>query len=289
MKKKQLIYVIFMLMACMILVTCKEDSDEPPSSTPTQDFPEFKAGDIVISECLTDDVLREKMVDSVVNLGSNERPALFYVNYQHVLDGEPIEVGNHYSNLFRSLTRQDIFEFIVIWGLVHGVNIDLTDNSPEAIALRHEAFYNLQAFLLQNDLDFPLLVSLANDQEELKSAIRWVNAVTEIQASGTQLAEVNTPDHIFRNVEVSGMHISDVSSAVESFGMTEKDFLLLAQEKGLDLERTLMQMTGPRQTVVCLVALGCKVVTTWLLRFIENGAPIVNLETVMPATLIMLT
>lgn len=281
MKKNYFIYLIFLLMTCMLLVTCKKDSDDsenPPSETPSQDLPVFKAGDIVISECLTDDVLREKMVDTVVNLGSDERPALFYVNYQHTLDGEAIEVGNHYSNVFRSLTRQDIFEFIVLWGQVHGMEIDLSDTSPEAVELRHEAFYILQAFLLQSDLDFPLLVSLAKDQKELKSAIQWVNASTEILASGMELAEVNSPDQIFRSVERSGMNISDVSSAVESCGMTEKDFLLLAQDKGLDLERTLMQMTGPRQTVVCLVALGCKVFTSWLLRFIENGAPIVNLE-----------
>jgi hypothetical protein len=279
MKKKQLIYVIIMLMSCMIMVTCKEDSDEPPSSTPPMDIPEFKAGDIVTSECLTDGVLRELMVDTVVNLGSEEKPALFYVNYQHTLDGEAMEVGNHYSNMFRSLTREEILEFIVIWGLVHGVNIDLGDNSPEAIEMRHEAFYNLQAFLLQTDLDFPLLVSLAKGQNELKSAIRWVNASTEILASGMQLAEVNTPEHIFRSVEISGMNISDISSTVESYGMTEKDFLLLAQDKGLDLESTFAQISSPRQVnIVCLIALGCKVVTSWLLRFINNGAPIVNLD-----------
>jgi hypothetical protein len=279
MKKKHLFILSLLLMACMLMVTCKKDSDDPPSSTASQDVPVFKAGDIVTSECFTDDVLREQMVDTVVNLGSNERPALFYVNHQHVFDGEPIEVGNHYSNIFRSLTRQEIFEFIVIWGLVHGVVIDLNDNSPEAIALRHEAFYNLQAFLLQVDLDFPLLVSLAKDQEELKSAIHWVNASTEILASGKQLAEVNTPDHIFRSVEISGMKISDISSSVESFGMNEKDFLLLAQEKGIDLESTLAQISSPRQVnIVCLIALGCKVVSSWLLRFINNGAPIVNID-----------
>jgi hypothetical protein len=279
MKKKHLIYVIFMLIVSMIMVTCKKDSDEPPSSTPPQDLPEFKAGDIVTSECLTDDVLREQMIDTVVNLGSEARPALFYVNYQHTLDGEAMEVGNHYSNVFRSLTRQEIYEFIVIWGLVNGVDIDLGDTSPEAIELRQEAFHNLQAFLLQTDLDFPLLVSLAKDQKELKSAISWANASTDILASGRQLAEVNTPDHFFRSVEISGMNISDISSTVESFGMTEKDFLILAQEKGLDLESTLAQISTPRQVnIVCLIALGCKVFSSWLLRFINNGAPIVNLN-----------
>jgi hypothetical protein len=61
--------------------------------------------------------------------------------------------------------------------------------------------------------------------------------------------------------------------------MTEKDFLMLAQEKGLDLETTLAQISSPRQVnIVCLIALGCKVLTSWLLRFINNGAPIVNLD-----------
>lgn len=281
MKKKHLIHLILLLLTSLLLVTCNKSADEdnPPSSTPTADFPIFKEGDIVTSECFTDDVLREQMIDTIVNLGSEERPALFYVNYQHLLDGEPIEVGNHYSNLFRSLTRHEIMEFIVLWGLVHGVDIDLNDHSPEAIELRHEAFYNLQAFLLHTDLDFPLLVSLANDQNELKSAIRWANASTEIQSSGKQLAEVNTPDQIFRSVEASGMKISDISSSVESFGMTEKDFLLLAQDKGLDLASTFMQISSLRQVnIVCLIALGCKVVSSWLLRFINNGAPIVNLD-----------
>jgi len=268
-------------MTFMLLATCKKDSDDsenPPSVTPTLDEPVFKAGDIVTSECFANDVLREKMVDTVVNLGSDERPALFYINYQHTLDGEAMVEGNHFSNVFRSLTRQEIFEFIVLWGLVHGVDIDLSDNSPEAVELRQAAFYNLQSFLLMNDVDFPLLVSLAQNPEELKSAIQWANASTEILAEGKELAEVNFPDHIFRAVEFSGMNISDLSSTVESFGMTEKDFLLLAQEQGLDLESTLMQSTAPRQTVVCLIALGCKMFTSWLLRFIDHGAPIVNID-----------
>jgi hypothetical protein len=282
MKKKHFFYLAILLVAGIFLATCKKDSDDsndPPSAAPSQDIPVFKAGDIVTSQCFTDSELREEMIDTVVNLGSEAMPALFYINSKHTLDEENIEVGNHYSNVFRSLVRGDIYKFIVLWGQVHNQVIDLNDSSPAAVKLRQQAFFDLQSFILYHDLDFPLLVSLADDEGELKSAMKWANAATNLKLSGVELAEQNAPDQIFRTMEIKGFSLSEVSAELQSNGMTEKEFLKMAQERGIDLEHTLMQFQSPRQVnIVCLIALGCKVVTSWLLRFINNGAPIVNLE-----------
>ena len=246
MKKKNLTYLVFLLLTCFVLVTCKDssdDSDNPPSSEPTADVPIFKEGEIVNCDFFVDDVLREQMIDTIVNFGSAERPALFYVNQKHTLDGELIENGNHYSNIFRSLVRGDMYKFIILWGNVHSLNIDPADTSASAVELRQNAFYNLQEFLIYHDLDFPLLVSLANDEGELKSAINWAKAATDLKLSGVELAEQNTPDHIFMALEKKGFSLSEVSSVLQSNGMTEKEFLMMSQDKGIDLEHSLLQMT----------------------------------------------
>lgn len=280
MKMRSFFYLIILLMTGLFLVTCNESSDDndPPTVTPTEGTPIFKAGDIVNCDFYVDDVLREQMIDTIVNLGTAERPALFYVNRDHTLDGEPIAIGNHYSNIFRSLTRGDIYKFIVLWGTVHGLNINLNDTSSIAVGLRQEAFYALQEFIVYHDLDFPLLVSLADNQEELKCAERWAIAATDLSNSGIELAEQNTPDHIFRSLEIKGFSLAEVSSVIQAQGMDEKEFLMMSQDKGIDLEQTLMQMDSPRQVnIVCLVAMGVKMFTSWLLKFINNGTANPNL------------
>ena len=280
MKKKFPILLIFLLTICTLLVSCKKSSDDQdPPPDPAADTPIFKEGDIVASNFYIADVLREQMIDTVVNLGRNDKPALFYINQAHTLDGETIATGNHYSNIFRSLTRQEIYEFIVLWGIVHGQTIDPGDTTASAIEMRQDAFYDLFLFLLQHDVDFPLLVSMAKNQKELTSAIQWINAAAELSLSGMKLAGQNTPDHIFRAIEFSDFDISDLSSAVRSYGMTERDFLMNAQNNGVDLERALMHIDSPRQiNIVCLVALGIKMFTSWVNRFINHGTPNPNLE-----------
>ena len=284
MNMKNLFCLSVLLATCILLATCKKssnDSDNTSSSAPTAEDPIFKEGDIVNSDIYINDILREQMIDTVVNLGSSERPALFYVNQSHTLDGAPVNVGNHYSNVFRSLTRQDLYDFVVIWGKVNGMEINIGDPSPASIERRQLAFYELEEFLLRYNIDFPLLVALSHNHTELQQGIKWIEAAETLDEEGVELEEANSPDGIFRGLEFSGVKISELSSAVQSAGMTEKDFLYMAHCGKINLENAMMNLSNSKQeviTVVALVFLGVKFLSSITVKLIDKGTPNPDLE-----------
>ena len=89
MKKKSIFYFSILLVAFLIgPIACNNDEE---SETPVvADNPVIYAGQIVTSEISKDDVVIESMIDTVVNLGSEARQALFYVNQSHTLNGVDI-------------------------------------------------------------------------------------------------------------------------------------------------------------------------------------------------------
>ena len=88
MKIRNRIYLLFVLMSCLMAYTsCKsKSSDEATPSTPPE-TPLFTEGQIVNSDFYVNDNLREQMIDTVINLGNKQIPALFYANQKHTLDG----------------------------------------------------------------------------------------------------------------------------------------------------------------------------------------------------------
>jgi hypothetical protein len=258
--------------------SCKDDNKEV--TTPAED-PLFTEGQLVTSEFSKDDVVIESMVDTIVNLGSADSPALFYVNGEHQLNGAPIPNGNLFTNVFRSVSREDITGFIVIWGRIYEMNIDVNDQSAEAIALRHKAFYMLMEWLRVNNIDLPLLISLCNTPDELKSAISLVDASIAAANTPGEMRSFNIGDDLLRSIEMAGAKPSDLTRAIESKGLTEVAFLQLANKKGIDLSASLKgvaSVNGEVSEVVEAVLEGLVYLSKILVKFIENGAPVVNIE-----------
>ena len=278
--RNQLFFISLLLAGMMAVNSCRNKSPEVTPVDPQPETPLFTDGQIVNSDFYVDDVLREQMIDTVVNLGSKNNVALFFVNQKHTLDGAPLAKGNDHSNIFRSLTRKELFDFIVLWGRINGMTINIQDTSAGATAKRQEAFILLQSFLIRNRIDLPLLVALSQNTQELGSAINWVNAAGDLTRSGIKLARENTPGHIFRALEIAGGSPSELSKAVRSAGMTERDFLLLSQEKGVNLSQMLKQGNAPEQVaiIVTLVCKGIKWFTILTVHLISWGMPDPDLQ-----------
>lgn len=279
MKMKSLYYLCVILVTILVGATsCKDESKEV--TTPAEN-PLFTEGQLVTSEFSKDDVVIESMIDTVVNLGSAESPALFYINQEHLLNGAPIPDGNHISNVFRSVTRQEINEFIVIWGSIYDMTIDLNDQSAEALEIRHKAFYYLMEFLMVNEVDLPLLISLCDNPGELKSAISLINANVSVANAQVEKRSCNSGNDLLRSIELIGAKPSDLTRSIESKGLTEVAFIKKANEKGIDLSASLKgvaSVDGEVSEVVEGVLEGLVYLSKILVFFIENGAPVVDIE-----------
>lgn len=277
MKRKKLLYLFIISLAGMVAISScsKDDSNETPEPTPAE-TPLFHDGQIVNSVFYVNDVVKEEMIDTVINLGSEEAPALFYMNKSHTIDGIPVTEGNTYVNAFRSLHRADIYQFILKWGQLYGMDISLTDTSASAVALRRHAFFMLVSYLRESDIDFPLLVALSGGPlENLEYAKRWMDASRELAKSGYEQDVANTPNYIFRSLEKTGHTPKELSFAAQAQGMSEKDFLVMANAKGLSIAGLLKQGESPEGigAIVSLVCMGLNIAAKLTVKLISSNQP----------------
>jgi hypothetical protein len=279
MKKKNWIYLGAVLFVTL-LGACKSNDKITDVVTPP-DQPLFTNGQIVTSDLEKDGVVIESMIDTVVNLGSSDAPALFYLNGKHTLNGVKMETGNQPSNAFRSITRQELHTFIKMWGGAYGISIDLADNSVTALKKRQSAFFILQDFLKRTNVDLPLLVSLSNTASNLKSSISLVEACRIANDKQNVVNSPNTADNMLRAIETSGIQPSELTKSLQNKGMSETDFFNMVNKKGINFPATLKSAAlneGTVSDVVEAVFEGLVYLTKILVWFIENGAPTVDLK-----------
>lgn len=269
---------IVLVTILMVSSSCKNENED---NNTQYEPPLITAGQIIASEFSKDDVVIERMVDTVVNFGSSEAPALFFINSEHTLNGEPIEVGNRHGNVFRSLQRSELENFIVIWGRLNGIEIDLSDQSPEALARKQLAYYKLQGFLIGNNIDLPVLVAIAKDTVELGSAVRIVKAANASGSLKDGRVFVNNPEVILRSLEKYNVKPSDFSHALRDQGFTEESFLALSNANGVDLGQAIREEASTKQ-IGLLIAAGVVWATKFLskitIRLIENYGPVVDID-----------
>lgn len=279
MKNKNWIYLGAVLFVAL-LGACK-NNDKVTDVIAPPDESLFTNGQIVTSDLEKDGVVIESMIDTVVNLGSTDAPALFYLNGKHTINGVQVENGNQPSNVFRSISRQELHAFIKVWGSSFGIPVDLADNSSEAIKNRQLAYSTLQDFLRQNSVDLPLLISLCNTNSNLKSAISLIEACRLATQAQPEKKSPNTANNILRSIEASGIQISDLTKAIQSKGLTSKEFLDMVNQKGINFPATLKSVTsteGEIAEVVEAVFEGLVKLNKILVWFIENGAPSVDIQ-----------
>jgi hypothetical protein len=202
------------------------------------------------------------------------------MNERHTLNDQPIATGNSYRNVFRSLLRSDIYKFIVFWGNLYGFEIDLLDQSEEGIALRQRAFFLLQEFLKEYEVDLPMLIALSTDSTQLSAAVNLVKAAAATMYIADSKNPVNSPDLILRSIEMANILPSDLTKTIRSSGLTELEFMKLVNQQGIDLAASL-KPGGPERQVVYVVAgviWGLKFVTKRILKVIEKGVTVVDIE-----------
>lgn len=266
--------------ATILLVTSSCNNEDEDNKTQYEP-PVVKAGQIIASEFSKDDVVVERMVDTVVNFGREEAPALFYVNSVHTLNGQPIGVGNSPGNVFRSLKRNELEDFIVIWGRLNGIEVNLADQSAEALARKQTAYHKLQGFLIGNNIDLPVLVAIAKDTAELGSAVRIVRAANASNSLKDGNVFFNNPEDLLRSMEKHSIKPSEFSQAVRDQGFTEDSFLALAKEKGVDLGQAIREEASTKQIGVLIVAgvvWATKFLSKITIRLIENYGPVVDID-----------
>jgi hypothetical protein len=276
---KKLFYLSMALALLMLAPSsCKDEDDD---NTTQYEPALISEGQIVTSEFSKDGIVAERMVDTVVNFGTAEAPALFYVNSEHTLNGQPIEIGNRHGNVFRSLKRSDLESFIVIFGKLYGMEINLADQSEEALTVKQKAYCRLHGFLIGNNIDLPVLVALAKDTTELGAAVRIVEGANAQSNLKNSKVSVNDPEILLRSFEKYGVKPSAFSQEAHNQGFTEKSFIGLATARGIDIGQYIKEETSTKQIGVLIVAgvvWATKFFTKLTIRLIENYGPVVDIE-----------
>jgi hypothetical protein len=276
--KRFLFFTIVLATIMLASSSCKNEEDDDNNQ---YEPPLITEGQMVTSEFSKDGIVVERMVDTAVNFGTPEAPALFYINSEHTLNGQPIEVGNRHGNVFRSLKRNELENFIVIWGSLNGIEVDLADPSQEALARKQQAYYKLHEFLIGNNIDLPVLVALAKDTTELNSAVRLVEATNSSQNLKSGKISVNHPEALLRSFEKYGIKPSDFTREAHNQGMTEKTYLELANLKGIDIGQSIKEEASAGQIGILIVAgvvWATKLLSKISIRLIENYGPVVDIE-----------
>ena len=138
------------IMACM--VGCKKDNNTLESEP--KEFNGPTAGSVMYSEILEDGDVIEQSIDSLVNYGSTENPAYFYVNLSHTVNG--IEVQGKYREncAFLTITQDELEKFIPLYAKAQSLSAGETITEDE----KKIAFNHLYQFIQEHNVDASELV-----------------------------------------------------------------------------------------------------------------------------------
>ena len=153
MKKYYLGLVGFVIAVAM--VECKKDdvlSSEPEKQSEINTSQGPVVGSVMYSEFLKDNQIIEQCVDSLVNLGSEENPAFFFVNLSHTVNNEPAKNEN---TVFFSATLEDMETFISMYAEAQS----LGSGENMTIEEKLSAYHHLYNFLVENQIDGAQLVA----------------------------------------------------------------------------------------------------------------------------------
>ena len=80
------------LLTSLFMASCSED-DGPAYEEPQTVERAIKPNTEMYSQMLFDDEVIEEAIDSVINFGTDEHPALFFVNQSHKVGGVEVPAG----------------------------------------------------------------------------------------------------------------------------------------------------------------------------------------------------
>lgn len=146
------------LVIAVAIVDCKQDSAlmPEPDSDPNRNGLELPAvGTVIYSELLRDDQVIEQSVDSLVNFGSEENPAYFYVNLSHVVNQDLVSERQANNCSFYSVTIEELEKFISMYAEAQSLCNSVSMTNEE----KQSAYHHLYNFLVENQIDGAQLVA----------------------------------------------------------------------------------------------------------------------------------
>ena len=155
---KKIYLGLFSLVLAVAIVDCKQDSAlmPEPDSDPNRNGLELpEVGTVIYSELLRDDQVIEQSVDSLVNFGSEENPAYFYVNLSHIVNQDLVSESQANNCSFYSVTIEDLEEFISMYAEAQSLCNSVSMTNEE----KQSAYHHLYNFLVENQIDGAQLVA----------------------------------------------------------------------------------------------------------------------------------
>lgn len=155
---KKIYLGLFSLVLAVAIVDCKQDSTlmPEPDRDPNRNGLELpEVGTVIYSELLRDDQVIEQSVDSLVNFGSEENPAYFYVNLSHIVNQDLVSESQANNCSFYSVTIEDLEKFISMYAEAQSLCNSVSMTNEE----KQSAYHHLYNFLVENQIDGAQLVA----------------------------------------------------------------------------------------------------------------------------------
>ena len=155
---KKIYLGLFRLVLDVAIVDCKQDSTlmPEPDRDPNRNGLELpEVGTVIYSELLRDDQVIEQSVDSLVNFGSEENPAYFYVNLSHIVNQDLVSERQANNCSFYSVTIEDLEQFISMYAEAQSLCNSVSMTNEE----KQSAYHHLYNFLVENQIDGAQLVA----------------------------------------------------------------------------------------------------------------------------------
>lgn len=163
---KKIYLGLFSLVLAVAIVDCKQDSTlmPEPDRDPNRNGLELpEVGTVIYSELLRDDQVIEQSVDSLVNFGSEENPAYFYVNLSHIVNQDLVSESQANNCSFYSVTIEDLEKFISMYAEAQSLCNSVSMTNEE----KQSAYHHLYNFLVENQIDGAQLVATTSQNPSL--------------------------------------------------------------------------------------------------------------------------
>lgn len=179
---KRVFYSLLTAAMVVSMVGCKQDSNTLNAEPQAYQAP--TPGQVVYTELLRDGQVIEQCVDSVVNLGDEANPAIFYLNTSHTIHGvEMRDTQTSAHGFFIPLTREKLEAFMPLYAQAQSLAAGATLSDQEKVA----AYQHLAAYAQEHSMDVAQLVQLT---------MRDPSLLQPTLACG-KLEPVKGPDQIF--------------------------------------------------------------------------------------------
>lgn len=249
------------LLTSLFMASCSED-DGPAYEKPQTVERAIKPNTEMYSQMLFDDEVIEEAIDSVINFGTDEHPALFYVNQSHKVGGVEVPAGlADLNHSFFTLNREEHENFIrifaVAWGVTHHTNLTLEN--------KIRAYQDLAGFLKSNNIELAQLVYLCQGRaDRLEATIQIADEFKTTRATSQNTMALN---HLYNNMLRNNVDPIAYYQEIKKIGFPE-------DETSISRGPSASTVTS----VIKAVVKGTVYLSKFVVAFVKNGKPVVDIK-----------